>query len=163
MKDRSSFWKTGFFQWKMFLKCPVYWRCGGRILQFSDDLREMKVKLPFNRKTRGLMGTHFGGALYAFVDPIPLLMLKENLGENYILWDINGAIEYVKATSQDVFADFKIGSEILNKIQGECEAKKKTLFHLNILIQEKNGDIVAKVDKTIYVRKKPILSKKRSA
>ncbi|AOP32960.1 DUF4442 domain-containing protein [Leptospira tipperaryensis] len=162
MIDNSS-WKLLLYQWKMFLKCPIYWRCGGRILQFTEDLREMKVKLPFNRNTRGLMGTHFGGALYAFVDPIPLLMLKENLGENYILWDVNGSIEYIKATSQDVFAEFKIPPEVLNKITGECEQKKKTLFNLNILIQEKNGDVVAKVDKTIYVRKKSDLLKRRSA
>ncbi|MBM9500792.1 DUF4442 domain-containing protein [Leptospira sp. 201903071] len=152
---QSSFWTTRFFQWKMFLKYPIYWRCGGRILQFSEDLREIRVKLPFNRKTRGLMGTHFGGSLYAFVDPIPLLMLKKNLGEDYILWDINGSIEYVKATSQDVFADLRILPEDLIDIHQTCTQKKKTHFKIEIPILEAKGELIAKVEKTIYIRRKP--------
>ncbi|EMY79495.1 hypothetical protein LEP1GSC060_2422 [Leptospira weilii serovar Ranarum str. ICFT] len=158
-----SFWKVFFYQIKIFLRWPIYWRCGGRILQFTDDMREMKVKLPLNRKTKGLMGTHFGGALYAFVDPIPLLMLKQNLGENYILWDVNGSIQYLKATSQDVFAEFKIHPEDIIRIQEECVQRKKTLFNINIPIQEKNGELIAKVDKTIYVRKKPNVPRRRTA
>ncbi|XDD50755.1 PaaI family thioesterase [Leptospira sp. WS92.C1] len=152
--NNASQWELLFFQIKMFLKCPVYWRCGGRVVNYSKDFLNMKVKLPFKHKTRGWMGTHFGGSLYAFVDPIPLLLLKYNLGENYILWDTNGAIQYLKATSQDVFAEIKILPETLNQIQEECHRKKKTLLNLNIDIQEKNGDLVAKVGKTIYVRRK---------
>ncbi|RHX78113.1 PaaI family thioesterase [Leptospira yasudae] len=157
------FWKVLLYQLKIFLRWPVYWRCGGRILQMTDDMREMKVKLPLNRKTKGLMGTHFGGSLYAFVDPIPLLMLKENLGENYILWDIQGGIQYLKATSKDVFAEFKILPEDLIGIQETCDQKKKIHFKVEIPILEANGELVAKVDKTIYIRKKPEPSFKRSA
>ncbi|TGL71134.1 DUF4442 domain-containing protein [Leptospira kmetyi] len=152
-----------FFQLNMLLRWPVYWRCGGRILRISQDFREMKVKLPFNRKTRGLMGTHFGGSLYAFVDPIPLFLLKHNLGDPYLLWDTDGFIRYVKATSQDVFADVKISSENILKIKEECDQRKKTNFDIDIEVLEGNGTLVAQVRKTIYVRKKPDFSKRKAS
>ncbi|MCG6166796.1 DUF4442 domain-containing protein [Leptospira sp. FAT2] len=157
------FWKAFLYQLKIFLRWPVYWRCGGRILLMTDDMREMKVKLPLNRKTKGLMGTHFGGSLYAFVDPIPLLMLKENLGDNYLLWDVQGSIQYLKATSNDVFAEFKILPEDLIRIREECDRKKKTFFKVEIPILEQSGELIAKTDKTIYIRRKPGLSLKRNA
>lgn len=156
----TNFLSLFFFQLKMLLQCPVYWRCGGRVLHISQDFREMKVKLPFNRKTRGLMGTHFGGSLYAFVDPIPLLLLKQNLGDPYILWDTDGSIRYVKATSRDVFADVRITPDKIQKIKEECDQKKKTNFDIDIDVLEENGTLVAQVRKTIYVRRKPDFSKR---
>ncbi|PJZ57535.1 DUF4442 domain-containing protein [Leptospira barantonii] len=155
-----NFLSVFFFQFKMLLQWPVYWRCGGRVLRISEDFREMKVKLPLNRKTRGLMGTHFGGSLYPFVDPIPLFLLKHNLGDPYLLWDTDGSIRYVKATSQDVFADIKIPSEKIRKIKEECDQKKKTNFDIDIDVLEGNGTLIAQVRKTIYVRKKPDFSKR---
>ncbi|TGK36448.1 DUF4442 domain-containing protein [Leptospira gomenensis] len=143
------------FQMEMLLKLPVYWRCGGRVSFLSGDYKTMKVKLPLIRKTKGLMGTHFGGSLYAFVDPIPLFLLKRNLDDSYILWDIEGSIRYLKATTEDVFAEIRIREEDLERIQTECDRKKKTNFNIEIDVLEKDGTPVAKVYKTIYVRKKP--------
>ncbi|MDV6237220.1 DUF4442 domain-containing protein [Leptospira ellisii] len=151
----SNFISAFLFQLELLLKWPVYWRCGGRVRFVSGDFKTMKVKLPLIRKTKGLMGTHFGGSLYAFVDPIPLFLLKRNLGESYILWDIEGSIRYLKATAEDVFAEIRILEEDLERIRAECDRKKKTNFDVEIDVLEKNGTPVAKIRKSIYVRKKP--------
>ena len=48
-----------------------------------------------NRLNRNYVGTQFGGSLYAMTDPFFMLMLMENLGRDYVVWDKAANIEFV--------------------------------------------------------------------
>ena len=105
---------------------PVYWRCGGRFHEWTRDYRYMKTKLPFGRRTRNYVGTHFGGSIYAFMDPIYMFMLIHNLGKDYIVWDLSAEIEFVKAVQSDLYAEFYLSEAELDLIKEECSTRKKT-------------------------------------
>jgi acyl-coenzyme A thioesterase PaaI-like protein len=61
-----------------FNRFPAYRRTGGKITYISHDLREIRVEIPLNWKTRNYVGTIFGGSLYAAVDPMYMIMLDKN-------------------------------------------------------------------------------------
>ncbi|EMY14826.1 hypothetical protein LEP1GSC043_1948 [Leptospira weilii str. Ecochallenge] len=100
--------------------------------------------------------------MYAFVDPIPLLMLKENLGENFLLWDVQGSIQYLKATSKDVFAEFKIFPEDLNRIQEECDKKRKHSLELKSRSWNKPENWSQKRTKRSISEKSPVFLPKET-
>lgn len=49
---------------------PVFRRTGGRITYIASDLRQVRIELPLNWKTRNYVDTIFGGRMYGAVDPI---------------------------------------------------------------------------------------------
>ena len=62
----------------------------------SSDLKEWKVKLPLNWRTRNIWGTIFGGSLYASVDPIYGVMLSSILGSDYVVWAKTALVRFRK-------------------------------------------------------------------
>ena len=52
-----------------------------RLEHISEDWREIHVSMKMRWYNRNIMGTHFGGSLYAMVDPQYMLMLMQVLGE----------------------------------------------------------------------------------
>jgi hypothetical protein len=51
------------------------------------------VKLPLWWRTRNVVGTIFGGSIYAAVDPFYMLMLIKVLGREYVVWDKAAAFD----------------------------------------------------------------------
>ncbi len=70
--------------WNVF---PAYWGIGARVTYIAADYREIRVELPFSWRTRNYVGTIFGGSIYAAVDPVYMIMLIKNLGQDYVVWD----------------------------------------------------------------------------
>lgn len=52
--------KSRFYRWR-FNFFPAYRRTGGRIFYISNDMQEVRIKLPLNWKTRNYVGSIFGG------------------------------------------------------------------------------------------------------
>src|SRR5512136_1674641 len=67
---------------------------GIRVLHVSADFRSATVELRLRSSNRNAVGTHFGGSLYAMTDPFFALMLQANLGDDYLVWDKAGSIDY---------------------------------------------------------------------
>jgi hypothetical protein len=83
-----------------------------------------------------------------------MLMFLKNLGKDYIVWDKKACIEFIKATSDDVYAEFIITDEVINQIKEELSHKRSMEKTFNVLIKTKsNQEIVAKVDKILYFRR----------
>ncbi|MEI7014009.1 PaaI family thioesterase [Leptospira licerasiae] len=157
--------KPGFFKrilekWKLFRfnrmirnNWPVYHRLGPRFEFVSEDLLRLKVRFPFNNKTKGYNGFHFGGAIYAFVDPLYVYSISESLGPEYLVLDTKAEIDFLKASNQDLIAETKVSHEEIRSIREECGAKKKTSRIYQIEVLDPDGQKVAIVKKTIYIRK----------
>lgn len=79
-------WKTRLNRWG-FNFFPAYRGTGGRVEYIAGDWREIRIRLPLNWRTRNYVGTIFGGSLYGAVDPLYMIMLIRNLGDEYVVWD----------------------------------------------------------------------------
>jgi len=104
---------------------------------------------------RNYVGTQFGGSLYSMVDPFFMLMLMENLGRQYIVWDKAADIDFIAPGKGPVFARFTIDDTLLDEIRRQTANGEKYLPQLQVDIHDGAGHLVARVGKTLYVRLKP--------
>lgn len=100
------------------------------------------------------MGTHFGGSLYAMIDPFYALMLIKILGTDYVVWDKKAYIEFVKPGTGTVRADFIIDEQTIEHIKNKTSEGKKYCPEFPVNVLNEKGQIVAKAVKTLYIRKK---------
>jgi len=134
---------------------PPFLGAGIRVKSLSDDFRDAVVELRLGRLNRNYVGTHFGGSLYAMTDPFFMLMLLHNLGEEYLVWDKAGSIEYVAPGRGMVSAHFHLSDKRLREIRAEAAGGGKILPEFEVSVKDEAGAVVARVTKTLYVRLKP--------
>ena len=147
------FKKASFLRFMMNL-WPVLRGAGIWIDYIKDDYTEMQVSLKLTFFNSNMFGVHFGGSLYAMVDPFVALLASPRLGSKYYCWDYSGKIRYVKPGLGKVSAHVVVSNEALDEIRKEAENGDKVLKKFSIAIKDEKDEIVALVDKVIYVRLK---------
>lgn len=133
---------------------PPFFFTGIRVVQKSPDLRHITVKLKLRFWNKNYVGTQYGGSIYSMADAFYMLMLINNLGRDYIVWDKGATIRFMKPGKTDLIAEFDISQEDLEEIKAEVEAKDKMDWHRKVEIRDKEGVVVAEVDKIVYIKKK---------
>jgi uncharacterized protein DUF4442 len=133
---------------------PPYLGAGVRVTHIAADFRRIEVEMPLRFYNRNYVGTHFGGSLYSMVDPFYMLMLINILGPEYIVWDKAANIRFRKPGKGVMKATFELTEEKITEIRtaAETQPKVEPLFH--VLIKDEEGNVVAEVDKLLYVKKK---------
>ncbi|WP_085581064.1 MULTISPECIES: DUF4442 domain-containing protein [unclassified Pseudomonas] len=134
---------------------PPYLGAGVRVRHISDDFRDIRVSMGLGWHNRNYVGTQFGGSLYSMVDPFFMLMLMENLGPRYIVWDKAADIDFISPGKGPVFARFSIDDALLDDVRRQTANGDKYLPQLQVDIHDGAGTLVARVGKTLYVRLKP--------
>jgi acyl-coenzyme A thioesterase PaaI-like protein len=133
---------------------PPYFFSGIKVIDFHEDFTYFKVRLKLKWYNRNLMGTAFGGSLYAMCDPFFMFILIINLGDEYIVWDKAATIDFIKPGKGTVFAEFEIKIDQINEIKNEVDRIGKRIFSFPCEIKDKDGKIIASLTKDIYVRRK---------
>lgn len=127
---------------------------GAGIRSRRIDALTIQVEMPLTWLNRNIFGTHFGGSLYAMCDPWFALILLRALGEGYIVWDKAASIQFVRPGRSTVRATFHIPPERVEEIRQEAEGKSKVEPLFNVEVLDLEGQVVARVEKLLYVRKK---------
>ena len=140
-------------RWKFNL-FPAYRGTGGRITYISDDVREVRVKLPLNWRTRNYVGTIYGGSIYGAVDPIYMIMLIKGLGPGYVVWDKAARISFKRPGRATLHARFVIDEEELSAIKSELDNARSVDRVYTVELKDAEGAVHATVEKTIYIRHK---------
>lgn len=91
-------------------------------------------------------------------DPFYMLMLLKNLGPDYIVWDKSASINYLKPGKSDLFSEFSLDEDDLEKIRSTLAMQSKMEWSREIEIKDKDAVVIAKVVKVIHIRKKSISS-----
>ena len=134
---------------------PPFLFSGIRVLAMSDDFRHARVRLRRHWYNRNFVGTHFGGSLFAMTDPFWMVMTLQALGRDYIVWDKAAEIEFVEATREDVYAEFRLDDAMLDEMRDATASGEKYLGWRDTEIRTASGTLVARVRKQLYVRRKP--------
>ena len=125
-----------------------------KLIKLTDDFRDAKVRMTLRGWNRNAKGSHFGGSLFAMTDPFYMLMLMAHLGKGYVVWDKFSDIDFIKPGRGTVYASFTLTDELLQDIKKNTANGEKYLPIIPVQIVDEEGEIIAKVNKTIYVRKK---------
>jgi acyl-coenzyme A thioesterase PaaI-like protein len=134
---------------------PPFLFAGIRVLSVGADYRSARVRLRLRRSNRNWVGTHFGGSLFAMTDPFWMLLVMQNLGPDYYVWDSAAEIRFVSPGRGDVFADFELTDDRLAEIRALTADGDKALVWFDTDVLASDGTLVATVRKQVYVRPKP--------
>ncbi len=127
---------------------------GAGIRSRRIDALTTRVEMPLTWLNRNIFGTHFGGSLYAMCDPWFALILLRALGDGYIVWDKAASIQFVKPGRGVVTATFHIPPERVEEIRRAAQTSSKVEPLFNVEVLDLGGQVVARVEKLLYVRKK---------
>lgn len=61
---------------------PMYRRSTGKIVEVSDDLLKVKIKIKLSYKNSNYVGSIFGGSLFSATDPFFMIQLLNILDNN---------------------------------------------------------------------------------
>jgi acyl-coenzyme A thioesterase PaaI-like protein len=150
MGNTSPAWLT-----RILFNCwPPFIGAGIHIKSVSADYRAVRVTLKRRWYNKNYVGTQFGGSIYAMTDPFYMWLIMNNLGQGYYVWDKAASVDFISPGKTELIADFVINEAILADVRQHTDSGEKYIFDLPVTIFDTEGNVVAKVIKTLYVRKK---------
>ncbi|WP_421869679.1 DUF4442 domain-containing protein [Motiliproteus sp.] len=133
---------------------PPYLGAGVKVNYISEDWSELHVSMAMRWYNRNAVGTHFGGSLYSMIDPHLMLLLMQQLGRDYLVWDKAAEIEYIKAVKGRVSSVIRVTEQQLAQIKAQTAEGDKHYPEFWLEILDESGELVAKVKKILYVKRK---------
>lgn len=132
---------------------PPYFFSGIKVVDFNHDLTQIKVRLKSSIVNRNYKGTHFGGSLYSMIDPFYMFMMIHAMGKGYRVWDISAKIDFIKATSKPVIANFHLSYEVVEKVKRYTQSGEKHIESFQVEIrEEETNELIASAIKDVYIR-----------
>jgi len=147
------FKKSWLFRLIMNIWPPLFF-AGIRITDLSSDFKTARVQLTLRPWNKNAVGSHFGGSLFSMTDPFYMLMILAQLGNDYLVWDKAADIDFIKPGKGKVFADFSINQKLIDDIIAKTANGEKYLPQIPVYIKDEEGDIVATLNRTLYIRRK---------
>ena len=146
---KASVLRRGLNFWPPFLFSGIH------VTAISADYRHAHVELRMRPWNRNYVGTHFGGSLFAMTDPFWMLLTMKAMGRDYYVWDKAGTIEFIKPGRGRVHAQFRLDEPTLEQLRRDTAGGEKVLRWFDTEVVDREGDVVARVRKQLYVRRKP--------
>lgn len=146
--------KAGLF--KFIVNCwPPLLFSGIKVTHLAADYKDARVTLKLRWYNRNYVGVQYGGSLMSMTDPWYMLMIMNNLGGDYFVWDKHAEIDYIAPGKTHVHAHFIINDEILKDIRARTAGGEKYEPEFIIEINDNHGQLVARVKRRVYIKLKP--------
>ena len=133
---------------------PPYFGAGIRVKRVSSDFREIEVEMKQRFWNTNYVGVHFGGSLYAMTDPFFMLMLMQNLGDEYIVWDKAATVRFKRPGKGRVTANFKLSEDQIASVKQKADSEPKVEPVFSVQVIDEGGVVVAEIDKVLHVKRK---------
>ncbi len=135
---------------------PPYLGAGVRVRLAPQGDGAIAVRMRLRFWNRNAVGTHFGGSLYSMCDPWFMLILRHRLGGGYIVWDKWASIRFRRPGRGTVSAVFRIPDEEAEAIRRRADQGETVEPEMSVEVIDEAGQVVAAVDKRLYVRRKDV-------
>ena len=133
---------------------PPFLGAGIRVSYPKDDSHTIVVTMKLHWYNQNLFGTHFGGSLYAMADPFFVFVVTKNIGPGYLVWDKKATIEFLKPGRGRVTGRYHVSPEEIEHVKVLADAGETVEPVYTGEIVADDGTLVARVTKTLWVRKK---------
>jgi acyl-coenzyme A thioesterase PaaI-like protein len=133
---------------------PPFLGMGIKVRRIAEDFREVDVEMVQRFWNTNYVGVHFGGSLFAMTDAFYMLMLIENLGPSYIVWDKAASIRYRRPGKGTVRAEFRLTAAQIDEVRKAAETQTKIEPVFVVQIKDRSGEVVAAVERTLHIRKR---------
>lgn len=135
---------------------PPFIGAGIKVEHIGKDYKTARVRLRMGITNRNIVGVHFGGSLFAMTDPFFMILVQHQLGKGYVVWDQSAKIDFLKPGKGTVRAEFEITDAQVEEMISAAANGQKVLRDFFVEVKDAGGDVVARVVKTLYVRKKQL-------
>lgn len=145
------------------MKLPASWRIRlinfyapylGAGIRVRRDGTGYQVRMKLRWWNRNYFGTHFGGSLYSMCDPFYVLILAEQLGKDYIVWDKAASIRFRRPGKGEMRASFQLSAEEIARVKERADTGEVVEPTYSVEVRDEAGKVVAEVEKLCYVRRK---------
>jgi len=133
---------------------PPLLGAGIRVTRFDEDWRAVDVEVVLRWWNRNYVGTQYGGSLYSMTDPFYMVMLMENLGGGYVVWDKSATIRFRRPGRGKVRAEFRLSGEVIEEIRFAAEREGRAEREFVVEVKSETGEVIAEVKKLLHVRNK---------
>lgn len=133
---------------------PPFLFSGVRVESIAPDWRRARVRLRLAWYNRNYVKTHFGGSLFAMTDPFWMILVMECLGRDYVVWDKSATIDFIAPGREDVYTEFLVEDAALDELRTATANGEKCLRWFDTEVKTASGELVARVRKQLYVRRK---------
>ena len=127
---------------------------GAGIRSRNVDQYTIHVEMKLTAFNRNIVGVHFGGSLYAMCDPWFMLIMMRGLGSDYIVWDKAAGIKFINPGRGTMKAVFQISQEKIEETRSAADGGGKVEPVFSVDVTDEQGQVVAQVEKLLYVRRK---------
>jgi hypothetical protein len=127
---------------------------GIRVKRLAPGWKEVDVEMKLRWWNANYVGTHYGGSLYSMTDPFFMVMLIENLGQDYIVWDKSATIRFKRPGRGTVTASFSLSDQQIDEIKQALNAEKKIERVFTVEVKDESGTVIAEVEKLLHIRRK---------
>jgi hypothetical protein len=104
---------------------PMYKRSTAKIIEVSNDLLNVRIRLPLSYKNKNYANSIFGGSMFSAVDPIPMVQLINLIGTNYVVWDKSAEVIFKKPAKENLYADFNYSEKELAEIKEQVSKENE--------------------------------------
>lgn len=158
--DRKESFKTR--RYRFFMNWyPMFFGTGGKIVFWSHDSHEIHLKLRLSLWTRNLVGTMFGGSMFAAADPFYMVMLTYCLGREYVVWDKSASIRFRRPGKSTLYAKFELSDELLESFKKQVAEKGEIEHTFTIQWLNTEGVVHAESERNCYIASKVFYEKKK--
>ena len=98
----------------------------------------------------------------AMTDPYYFMLVMHQLGRDYVVWDTRGEIELLRPGRGVLTAEFHVSPEKAAELRERAKGGAKVLEWFETVITDREGDVVAKVRREVYIREKKRVTRERS-
>ena len=133
---------------------PPLLGAGIRVTRLDEDWRAVDVEMKLRRWNRNYVGTHYGGSLYSMTDPFYMVMLIENLGSGYVVWDKSASIRFRRPGRGTVRAEFRLSAEQIEEIRQALAKDDKVEREFGVEVKDTEGQVVAEVKKLLHFQRR---------
>lgn len=133
---------------------PAFRGTGGRIEHVAHDLSHIRVRLPLSWRTRNVVGSIYGGSLFAVTDGVHPVMLMSALGDDVIVWDKAASIRYKKPGYATLYADFMVSPDEVRHIRAALRDNPEMDRTYRVELKDANGTVHTVVERTVYIADK---------
>jgi acyl-coenzyme A thioesterase PaaI-like protein len=132
-----------------------YLGAGIEVTHLAEDFSELRVSLALTPANTNLVGTQFGGSLYAMVDPHLMILLMQRLGPDYVVWDKAARIDFLRPGTSAVHATVRVTDAELDAVRALTAGGAPHEPAWSLDLTDDAGEVVARVHKTLWVRRRP--------
>ncbi len=133
---------------------PLYVFMGVKTVSISPDWHTWEIRLKSRLRNRNYVGTHFGGTLYAGLDPQFMLAFLHIFGKEFIVWDKAATIRFRRPGKGTLTARLEIPPGEVDEIRRLCGEAGKVDRTYTCAWLDAEGLVVCEVEKVIHFRRK---------